>query len=752
MRIKILSFLMSILSCFLLVSCGKTTTAKKTLPLKYNETKGENPESFIAADNEEYALKWEKEDRRVVLFDKKNNIQWSYMPSQAMEKRYDADGYEIANHPQIISPISITTFDKTKQVTEKVIGYNSSVKKNSFSISKIANGLSIAFSFEKEEICISVDYILRDDSLLISIDPTKISEGDKCILTSVSIAPFFCSVENKTDNTYLFMPSGCGGIINADVEKADAVDFSEEMYGIGSRRPNESAIKTITTNLTMPVYGAKNNDRALMAIIENGSESASINVNYGNENIGYSSICAVFDVRSHTTLYKNENWGEVQKFSDELTLNTMSVGFYPLYGKDADYSGMARKYREYLESNGMVKSSEEEKMLNLEILGGINNTISVLGIPYDTLYPTTTIEQAEKMVSEIYSATNQSLVVQLCGFGESGLEIGKLAGNLSINKKLGSEKELRNLGKTCSDRDISLYFDYDVLQYKENSSLSSVKNDSARAVNNRNIRLDYYYLWSGTVDSSGKGLNNSSKFTLIKRSLIPDILDKVVATSQRNKLNGISLSTLGRIAYSDNSEQKYYSKGQMPEQINSEILRIKGENQNVLLSSANAYAAQAADYIFDSPMQSSQYDFIDEDIPFYQMVFKGNIPLATPPLTLSGNIEDSVLKAIETGTGLTFALSYDYSNEIVGNSDVRYFGSNYSGMKSKIASIVNDNRDYYSKIKGEKIVNHQIISDEVRCTEFSNGLKVYVNYSDKDVETPLGIVKSKSYIFSETEG
>ena len=748
MKKKLIYIAVSVLTCLaicLSVAMCKKKDNGKTMPLPYEKAEQNNPESFTAAENERYALKWDKENKRVIFLDKEKNIPWCYVPYEAQAVEYDADGYEVIRHPQILSPINIRIFDKTKSIFDTTIGQNGCIKKNTFSVSEIENGLNITFYFDKEKIAVPVDYILREDSLLMKIDPTKIREGDKWQLVSVSLAPFLCSVKNATEDTYLFVPSGSGALVYADEEKDDAIDHSEEMYGIGSRVPDESAIKTVTADLTMPVYGAKNGDRSMLAIIENASESTSIRVNTWNRNVGYSAVYADFEVRSHTTLYKNQDWGAVHKYSQEMTTNTLAVGFYPLYAEESDYVGMAKKYRAYLVENGMKESREEERMIHLEILGGTNTTEMAMGVPYQTVYPTTTVKEAREMVSEILELTGQKPIVQLCGFGESGLDIGKIAGNLKVNGKMGSAKDLQNFAAYCAEQKIGLYFDYDVLQYKEDSSLASVKKDSALAVNNRNIRLNYYYSWSGTVDSTGKGWNNSSNFTLIKRSRIPAILDRIIKTSSKNNLNGISLTTLGKIAYSDNSEQQYYSKGQMPLQVAEEIERVREAGFKVLLSAANAYAAQAADYVLDAPAKSSRYDFMDEDVPFYQIVFKGTIPLASAPVTMSGDVDRTVLQAVETGTGLTFALSYDYSNKVIGSQDVRYYGSSYPAAKEIIQNAVKEYKDYYAAVKGAKIVRHSALTQEVKTTEYDNGVVVFVNYSDTPFETPFGVVEPNSF-------
>ena len=134
MKIKFLSVLMCFLFCLSLVGCGNKSLNAKISPKSFGEVVKKNPSSFIAAENEKYTLQWDKENKRVVFFDKERDVSWSYVPSEAQEVRYDADGYEIVNHPQIVSPINITVFNKTNQTFDKIIGHNGSVKKSTFSV------------------------------------------------------------------------------------------------------------------------------------------------------------------------------------------------------------------------------------------------------------------------------------------------------------------------------------------------------------------------------------------------------------------------------------------------------------------------------------------------------------------------------------------------------------------------------------------------------------------------------------------
>lgn len=747
MKKRIFALCLSVLMIISVLSACSSSSAI-VAPGVFNEDfDKKSPASFVAAENDRYSLKWEKADKRIVLFDKEKNIPWSYQPYNSFEKKYDQDGYEIQNHPQILSPISITYRDTLKFVTDTSLGYNASVKKNDFEVSKIDNGISITYHFEKEQFSITVDYVLRQDSLMMSIDPKKITEGETYKLISVSVAPFFCAIPNQTENSYLFVPSGSGALVNADYETEDVISITEEIYGSDARRPDNNTFKTYTNNVRLPVYGMKNGNIGVAAIIEEGAEAALINVRAGNKNIGYSSVSADFELRSYDVLPLANGTGTRLLYSQEFTSNPLSVGFYPLYDDKANYVGIAETYRNYLKKNGSYESVKEETILNLQMLGGTNITKSLLGVPYDTVFATTTVNQAQLMLEELTKETGVKSAVSLFGFGQSGLEIGKIAGNFKLNKSIGSKKDMKKLAAYCAENGIQLYMDYDTVQFKKNSSTAKKGKQSAKATSGRAISLYYYHMRSGTLNSAGTGWNNSSTFTVVSRNLLPEILNKTVKSAKKMGLTGVSYSTLSSIAYSDHDHQEYYAKGQMANQVTAEFKKVREQGMSILASNANAYAAAQADYVFDAPLKSSRFDIYDTDIPFYQIVFKGSVPMASTTLTTSGDVQKDILLSVESGSGLTFALSYTYSNDVIGSSDVRYFGSNYAVVKNLITETVAKHKDYYNAISGAKIINHEIVSDTLRATTFDNGVKVYVNYSDKAVNTPVGKIEPMSYIY-----
>ena len=111
----------------------------------------------------------------------------------------------------------------------------------------------------------------------------------------------------------------------------------------------------------------------------------------------------------------------------------------------------------------------------------------------------------------------------------------------------------------------------------------------------------------------------------------------------------------------------------------------------VLSVSANDYAAAACDYAIGVPTASSQMDITSYDIPFYELVFSGCLPMGSEDINLSADMKLSVLKCIESGIAPSFMLSYSYDNSIVTSKFSALSSTSYSGLRENAVEIVKIN-------------------------------------------------------------
>ena len=147
-------------------------------------------------------------------------------------------------------------------------------------------------------------------------------------------------------------------------------------------------------------------------------------------------------------------------------------------------------------------------------------------------------------------------------------------------------------------------------------------------------------------------------------------------------MTGISLESLGKTAYSDYSEVQYQIRGRMGEEVAQWLADIREAGHPLLTTSPNDYAAVNSDCIAGSPANSARFDAVDEDVPFYQLVFRGRIPIALSPINMAGDVTKRYLQAIETGSGLYFSLTDTYDRQFI-----------RSTQNALLASVYEDNRD-----------------------------------------------------------
>lgn len=736
--IRIMSFAVCVAISLCVMGCtDKNTNAAASFALPDSMKK---TASGTVAENDRFELKWDSKDYQVQLVEKSSGRIWCNTPDAALTNDYRVSGKK--NNPKLESPILVTYYDKTNFNENTVISKTASLNKKNVSAEKIENGISVTYYFKGEELSVTVDYTLREDSLLASIDTSKITEGSNAYVEKISLAPYFCGIKNESDNSYLFVPSGSGTLVYPTVSASVPTVISEPVYGKDAA-DLLTADPTTSQSVRLPVYGNKEGDKATLAVIEKGAEYADITVSKNDSNVGFTTVYADFTVRGYTKIEVPRNFVssmEYMKLYSDPIKTTMSVAFYPLEGENADYNGMAAKYREYLtKENGMTEATLESKPLNIKFVGGVLLDAHFLGIHYKRLQPVTTLEQVEEFIDRLDG--KYRFTAGLYGYGESGLDTGEPAGGLTVSGKLGGVGGLKKLNNYCDKAEIPLYMNFELLKFNNSGSGISTTFDTAEKTNGRRALV---YLTDFVTANFKDDLKPDY---LVSRSELDKLSTKVLGNLQKWGLTCVGLDTLSSVKYSDYSEEKYYFSGDYENQSSGIIKGFKDGNIAVYTDSANACAAVAADSISDTPISSSKYDIYDCDIPFYQMVFSGVKNLYTTSVNLSANETNAVLKAVEGGCGLTYTVGEEFDNTLLSSTYKSFYGTSGDYVAGEIERIMSEGFSDYSKdVLGQKIAKHMLINKYVRATEYENGLIVYVNYSDADFNIGNITVPKNGYI------
>lgn len=747
MKKRILSILLCLFLLFTLTSCGSGDYESPIKAFNKQDTNIE-PNDSIIASNAKYTLEYDDVTAGIIITDNATGTRWASSPTSILnsdEIEYNEMGMPVKDHISVKSILDITYSDRDIRGGGANASYSfeGAVERGNIVCKKIDNGMTVEYYYNSLEIMIPVTFVLKDDYVSISIDSKNIQENDKYKVTSIALAPFLCSAKNDTEDAYLFVPSGSGALVGVDTCGTQGLIYKTQVYGedvIMEEKYDPASEKSAR----LPVYGYKSGDVGGVVVIDGGADSAYITSISGNASYRYSGVYATFETRGYTNHLTNAfNYEKILPiYTDNLLIENFSIRFYPLSGENANYTGMAETYRNYLIKECGLKENSNEKPLSLTFIGGTEITKSFLGIPYTTVQPTTTLEQTEKIIDEISNNVTKDFYVNLKGYGKTGVDYGEIAGGFGVNGNIGSVSQLKKLASKYKSSSVDMYMDFDLIQFNESGGGFSYFSDVS--MHTGRLKADQY-----VFNKANRGVDEDFIYRLLKPSLFRDAATKLVKKTADWNLAGVSLQSMSSIAYSDysdNSNIEYNSKKGFSTAVSDSLKIIKESNQKVMSHDANLYAALNSDVIANVPVSSSNgYAFI-EDIPFYSMVFKGYIPMTAESINTAVSPEKTILAAVEGGIGLNYAVISNWDNTLI-DANYPYFSSSlYSGVKEDISADYTALAGFYEQIKGAKIESNTVISSGVHCTVFDNGVTVYVNYNHDAVQTPVGEIAALDYL------
>lgn len=713
----------------LLAGCGKTV---ETVSYDMNTPEISVPTGSITA-NSDFELFWDDDLKCVLLQCLSTGKIWSNIPYD-----YYMEG---GASTSLNSTINISIINDQYSETN-ISGYNGTIMNGRVFSEKIKNGIRVTYCFDACQISIPVEYVLRNDSLMVTIDTPAIVEGSENMLLSVSLAPFLCSTLNEADDAYLFVPSGSGALMYADNKTNSEVRrWSGEMYGIdASRHVTTSPLNEESVRL--PVFGAKSGEHALFGIIEEGAESVVLNAETGNSNTGYSNIYPEIWFRGYD-IYPSYSeafrYMDIKLPSAVMSKKAVTVGYYPLFGEDADYNGMAKRYRQYLQDCELVTDTQiAQSPYSVTLLGGVMTTTSFLGIPRKTLNSMTNFTQAKNIIGELEELTGTTPSVRLEGFGNYGISPGKIAGGFSFPSIFGNKKQRLALEEYCANKNISLFTDFDLVQCSSSGGGFSYLTDMAESASGGAVSLT-------PLKTPLLTANAKMKYHLLKRENIPKAVDKLIKLAKKSKVSGVSLSTLTDISYSDYSKPDYAVKSNTERDVRNSIQKIQAAGHPVSASGANMYAAVIADVLFDVTVEDGSLDALDVQIPFYQMVFKGLKPMYCSAVNLAPDSKQLIMQAATGGVGIGFTLINDFDVTYMETGTEKLYGAKFENNRQLIKESVNDYINFINSISNAGIERYEVLPNGVSKTIFDNNVVLYANHNSVAVESPIGVLEGYGY-------
>ena len=586
---------------------------------------------------------------------------------------------------------------------------------------------------------LTLNYVLTDSGLTVNIPNESISYNPDFPLLRLSVLPYFGSEEAGKDATgYLFIPDGTGTVISMNQENENRrTIMTGKVYGEnGSALPKKTAAEK-TGQYYLPVFGTvRNNGTALFGIITSGDGNAEITSVLGRPRGNYYAVNPEFllrDYEQYTRVSGVENpWSNktLYLYDKNTAEEDFNVRYTFLTGEDANYSSMAKVYREYLFGKG--EKEGQRAVLHLETVGSALTAKSTLGFSYDAEAVFTGYKDNLSILDDLKKANAASVSLTLTGWQKNGLDAG-VSDRIRPSSALGGKKGLRKVAEYCKKENILLSLTNTLTFVGSDKWFDNFKPSDDAA---RTMELQY----AKNAKLQPDTMEYDEGRYVVKASVYDRYVSGLVKSADSNC--NLNLGELGYWLNADYTKKETVNRGQALRYITDTLERNSG---NLSFEKGNAYVLPYAKEITHMTGGNSGLPGETAAVPFLQMVIGSNAACSSEPINLKENKRDALLTCVESGMAPTYLLSYSNTSALKSTDHTEYYAIDYTILKDGMLEDYAYVEKAVKAAKGSSIKTHEIIADGITVSTFQNGAKVYVNKTDKDYTADGVTVKAKDY-------
>ncbi len=637
---------------------------------------------------------------------------------------------------------------------------------------------------------LALEYTLEEEGLQVRLPARGISfDASTYTLDTIQILPFLGAGRNggkdaiRSDVGYNFIPDGSGATIAFD-QNEKFTQVSGTLYGSDFgfytsatpatasyqvwRAPVYGTVMESSMDIYQTVKDAEGNPvkdadgkivkefienrkvkQGYVAFITEGESLTRIDAVSGTGIHDYHSVSTTFFARQTDSypldgITVSGNAAVYTKAIERKYVGNYTIKYRMLQGNDATYVGMANAYRAFLEKEGVLKkvdNKSENIKLYMDLLGAIDTTKTVLGVPVETKADLTTFEEAKTIVKELKEAGVSSQAIRYLGWMNGGMA-STVPTKVKIVKQLGSKSDLEDLIKYVQGEGNEIYLDLDFSYIRATGMFDGYneKEDAAKTIDGK---AAYFQTYNPIVQAF-----NTQVAFVISAKTIDTYYEKI--TEKYTDLFGdgkktISVGTLGYALNSSQDEDFPLNREDAKDYTASALEGINEDFDSVLVEKGNFYTWESADTILDIPLDSSNRITTTAEVPFLGILLHGYMNYTGEAINMAGDYEYTLLKTIENGANPYFVIAYDNIAELKKNAYSEYYAVEYAVWKDSIVEEYKKLNEVLAPLQNQTITDHQILQERVVKVTYEDGTQIYLNYNNYAVTVEENEIPAMGY-------
>lgn len=672
--------------------------------------RGEINGHTLIADNSNYELYFLEESLSIIVRDKSTG---AIMESIVQEE----DGKSNATWQSFMKSGIVLQVLKGINIVPTTVDVRAAKKQ----VTITEAGFIAELEFDKYGIGLQLSVSLGDEGIVVEIPNSSIVENsEEYKIGEIYVYPFLGNTRLGERNGYMFIPDGNGALIYLeDNEGRFSSCFSQYVYGMNVGLEESYTLSLLwdtfqTVNeadkIMVPVFGMVHTDTKLgyLGIIEGGDYSAKIEAYPNGAYTDYNWISSKFILRQIYTQPTGKREGSIVTMQAKRNEFDIRVRYNFVSNDNANYTGLANNYRNYLLETDSVKKNQDDFKIRLDFLGIDKEPWMI----FKKNVVMTTVDNIREIYLDLkdYGVTDIMSIYK--GWQKNGINSVPIT-KFKADKDIGGNEELVQLIKDTDDLGIDFYLYQDALRV--NPDLNNANFNIMKQITKR-----VYEEWAY------KYVFEKFRYVTPKRSM--EILDSSMKSYTKNEVSNVALSGITNILFTYSNKGAVFGRAETAATYEEAVSGVN-DKLNLIMEKPLFYLWKYTDAIYDMPVSSSNYIFTDEEVPFLSIALKGIIPMYAEYTNFEANKQEFFLQLIEMGINPSFYITYEDPSKLQYTYSSDIYSSKYSVYKDAIIDYYKQLKDVNDKVKGAYIIEHNQYANGVTVVGYDNGVKVYINYN-----------------------
>lgn len=671
----------------------------------------EIPENFKMISENEYLKLFVNEDTLAIkVVDKRTGYVWSSDIDDIREERFNEMW---RNYVQ--GAVSIEYHDKNgKKGMESF-----STEYSEVDLKTIDHGFSADIQLYFSDIALTLNVWLDGDKLNVEIPQESLKELKKSKIITLTVYPFFGATKEDSIPGYIFIPDGVGALIRFK-ENTDVINdpYVTKIYGRDYSLENIEEYESFAPpqKTFAPVFGMVHGveSQGFIASVDQGASYGEIVAYPAGLITDYNWIHTKYTFR-RSYYQPTSKYEGVTAWQDLRNKFTILQQYMFLADDEADYIGMAKRYRQKLEEEDVlskVNTKKDDIPIRVDFLGAESKKAA---IGKETIVMTD-LDAIITITNDLLESGIENLVYVYKGWAKGGLSETSF-NHFPIEKKLGNNNDWSRLTNLLSENNIPLYFFVDYLTALNHKKDFNVQKDTIKKINKTYVYHDYW---------------DDARYFINANAVLNKIKDEI-SSYTKHGAGGLALNTIGYTLTSDFRDENGYSREEAISK-NSNILDEIQHNMKTAIVEPYHYLWDKTDIFLDMPLYSSQYIFADDTVPFLPVVLKGYLDYYSDYFNNASDKEEELLRLIEYGAYPSFIITEADSYKLQDTASRNIVSSKYDDWSEQIMYAYEIVGEALKKVQNATIEDRIIPKEGVVIVTYSNGTDIIINYTNEAFE------------------